>query len=73
MREKEIAASQEGMKEKIAANLEYLAREKVLISSGQQLIANMTTDIQKQLGECNRMASQEGIPGGLSYTGSPVH
>ena len=39
------------MKEKIAANLEHLAREKVLISSGQQMIANMTSDIHKQLGE----------------------
>ena len=51
MREREIAASQEGMKEKIAANLEHLAREKVLISSGQQLLANMTSDIRKQLGQ----------------------
>ena len=52
VRERELAASQEGMKEKIATNLEHLAREKVLISSGQELIANMTSDIRKQLGEC---------------------
>ena len=51
MREREIAANEEGMKEKIASNLEHLAREKVLISSGQQLIANMTSDIRQQLGE----------------------
>ena len=46
-----MVASQEGVKEKIATNLEHLAREKVLISSGQQLLANMTSDIQRQLGE----------------------
>ena len=40
------------MREKIAANLEHLAREKVLISSGQQLLANMTSDIRRQLGGC---------------------
>ena len=51
VREREIAARQEGVKEKIAANLEHLAREKVLISSGQQLLANMTGDIKAQLGQ----------------------
>ena len=50
-RDREMVASQEGVKEKIATNLEHLAREKVLISSGQQLLANMTSDIQRQLGE----------------------
>lgn len=39
------------MKDKIAANLEHLAQEKVLITTGQQLLANMTTDIAKQLSE----------------------
>lgn len=56
IREKEIAAHQEGVKEKIAANLEHLAQEKVLITSGQQLLANMTSDIAKQLSECGPVA-----------------
>lgn len=47
-----MAAHQAGVKEKIAANLEHLAQEKVLITSGQQLLANMTSDIAKQLSEC---------------------
>ena len=51
VREREIAARQEGVKEKIATNLEHLAREKILISSGQQLLANMTSDIKAQLGQ----------------------
>ena len=37
--------------EKIAANLEDLTQEKVLISSGQQLLANMTGDIHRQLSQ----------------------
>ena len=52
MREREIAAKQEGVREKIAANLEHLAQEKVLISTGQQLLANMTSDIREKLGWC---------------------
>ena len=48
-REQEVAQRQEGVKEKIAQNLEQLTQEKVLIHSGQQL-ANMTEDIKKQLG-----------------------
>ncbi|CAI8024144.1 Protein brambleberry [Geodia barretti] len=60
VREREIAANEEGMKEKIASNLEHLAREKVLISSGQQLIANMTSDIRQQLEVASEMlGSQE--------------
>ena len=46
-----MAARQDGVSEKIAANLEHLAQEKVLIHSGQQLLANMTTDVRKQLGQ----------------------
>ena len=49
-REQEVAQRQEGMKERIAQNLEQLTQEKVLIHSGQQLLANMTEDIKRQLG-----------------------
>ena len=51
-REREMAARQEGVREKIATNLEHLAQEKVLISTGQQLLANMTSDIREKLGQC---------------------
>lgn len=49
-REQEVAQRQEGVKERIAQNLEQLTQEKVLIHSGQQLLANMTEDIKRQLG-----------------------
>ena len=50
-REREIAGSQQGVKEKNAANLKDPMQEKVLISSGQQLLANMTGDIHRQLSQ----------------------
>ena len=59
VRERETAARQDGMREKIATNLEHLAQEKVLIHSGQQLLANMTTDVRKQLGESPRRELQQ--------------
>ena len=50
-RDRELEERQEGMREKISHNLEQLAHEKVLINSGQQLLANMTEDIKRQLGK----------------------
>lgn len=49
--QKEILASQEGAREKLAHNLEQLTREKQLINSGQEQLTNMTKNIHQQLGE----------------------
>lgn len=49
--QKEILASQEGAREKLAHNLEQLTHEKQLISSGQEQLTTMTKSIHHQLGE----------------------
>lgn len=49
--QKEILASQEGAREKLAHNLEQLTREKQLISSGQEQLSNMTVTIHQRLGK----------------------
>ena len=51
--QKEIFASQNGAREKLAHNLEQLTREKQLINSGQEKLTNMTTNIHQQLGKRN--------------------
>ena len=46
-----MAARQEGAREMVA-NPEHLAHEKVLSSTEQQLLAQMTSDLQEKLGQC---------------------
>ena len=49
--QREILASQEGARDKLAHNLEQLTHEKQLINNGQEQLTNMTKTIHQQLGK----------------------
>lgn len=55
----EITSSHAGLQNRIAENLQHLTEEKALIHSGQEQLANMTSDIKRQLGEAQRDTEPE--------------